>query len=91
MKKKKILSYYEQLNTVDEEEDIYEADGLEELEESDEIDSAEAGFMRGYIGEEEEWILLNACVFYRGFYSLVVLEIKISLIYLKCFKTILFV
>ena len=54
MKKKKILSYYEQLNTVDEEEDIYEADGLEELEESDEIDSAEAGFMRGYIGEEEE-------------------------------------
>ncbi len=54
MKKKKILSYYEQLGIEREEEseDIYEEEALEELEESDEIDSAEAGFMRGYIEEE---------------------------------------
>ena len=55
MKKKKILSYYEQLNgeLEEEAEDIYNEEAIEELEESDEIDSAEAGFMRGYIGENE--------------------------------------
>jgi len=53
MKKKKILSYYEQLNDgLEEAEDIYEEDAIDELEESDEIDSAEAGFMRGYIENE---------------------------------------
>ncbi len=53
MKKKKILSYYEQLNEgLEEAEDIYEEDTIDELEESDEIDSAEAGFMRGYIENE---------------------------------------
>jgi len=54
MKKKKILSYYEQLNEGLEEEDIYEQDSIDDLEESDEIDSAEAGFMRGYIEDDEE-------------------------------------
>ncbi len=53
MKKKKMLSYYEQLNAEENEEDIYEENAIEELEESDEIDSAEAGFMRGYIEENE--------------------------------------
>lgn len=74
MKKKKILSYYEQLNDGLEEEDIYEQDSIDELEESDEIDSAEAGFMRGYIEDDEEWLKVKRLGFIGVFISLLFLK-----------------
>ena len=52
MKTKRILSYYELLD-IEENEDIYELESIDEMEESDSIDAIEAGFMRGYLGEEE--------------------------------------
>ena len=51
-------------------QDIYDEEFVEELLEDDEIDAAEAGFMHGYMEDEDGWEKLNKKIQKIGGYEI---------------------